>query len=227
MPRPKGSKNLKLRSDNGMSRKQICSRGHDTFITGRYNSGNCKICDTEYQRNNYVAHPILKKQFCIHGHDIRICGRDKNGGCKDCIKEFYLMHKKEIIQRNNEREKERMKIDPIYKLAKQLRHRLREAIKHNYKTGSSVKDLGCSLDFLKQYIEYKFYNKMAWNNWGPCWELDHIVALWKFDLTDREQLLKAVNYKNLQPLTIEDHTKKSIRDRREYFEHAKQKGKKK
>jgi hypothetical protein len=53
---------------------------------------------------------------------------------------------------------------------------------------------------------------MTWDNWGKIWELDHIVPLWKFDLTNREQFLKADNYTNLQPLTIEDHKKKTANE---------------
>jgi len=53
------------------------------------------------------------------------------------------------------------------------------------------------------------------SNWGEVWELDHIKELHTFDLTDRDQFLKACNYMNLQPLTIEDHKKKTRGDNNE------------
>ena len=65
----------------------------------------------------------------------------------------------------------------------------------------------------KPYIESKFYGDMTWDNWGTVWELDHIVALHLFDLTNRKQFLKAINYKNLQPLTKSDHLKKTLKER--------------
>ena len=73
------------------------------------------------------------------------------------------------------------------------------------KSGSAVKDLGCSVEFLKKYLEDQFTKGMSWSNYGRiegirCWEIDHIKALANFDLTDLEQFLMAVNYKNLQPL---------------------------
>lgn len=40
---------------------------------------------------------------------------------------------------------------------------------------------------------------MSWDNWGE-WHLDHVLELALFDLTDREQFLKAVHYTNYQPL---------------------------
>ena len=56
-------------------------------------------------------------------------------------------------------------------------YRLISAIKGNFKSGSAVKDLGCSIDFLKQYLEVKFYGKMSWDNYGIHWVIDHIIPL--------------------------------------------------
>lgn len=106
-------------------------------------------------------------------------------------------------------EKEKLAKDPEFKLKKALRARLKKAIKGNYKTGSAVRDAGASMDFVRNYIESKFYGEMTWENWGPYWQLDHIKSLATFDLMDREQFLKAVHYTNLQPLTVEDHRKKT------------------
>ena len=44
------------------------------------------------------------------------------------------------------------------KISCNLRSRLRIAIKNNYKYGSAVRDLGCSIEEFKIYIEQKFYN---------------------------------------------------------------------
>lgn len=84
------------------------------------------------------------------------------------------------------------------------------AIKNDYKAGSAVKDLGCSIQEFKIYIESKFLPGMTWDNWGiNTWHLDHIISLSSFDLTIREELLKAVHYTNLQPLWAKDNIKKS------------------
>ena len=85
-----------------------------------------------------------------------------------------------------------------------MRDRLRKVVSGKVKAGSSVSDLGCSVEFLKKHIESQFTEGMSWDNRGE-WELDHIKPLAKFDLTDREQFLEAVNYKNIQPLWLVDN----------------------
>jgi hypothetical protein len=108
--------------------------------------------------------------------------------------------------------KNRIQTDPLYRLRVRLRTRIKMAIKKNLKQGSTIKDLGCSIEFLKKYLESKFYSNMTWSNWGKVWQLDHVKRLADFDLTNREQLLKAVHYTNLQPLTVEDHRKKTTKE---------------
>jgi hypothetical protein len=104
----------------------------------------------------------------------------------------------------------KLKTDINFKIACGLRRRLRSATKRNFKSGSAVKDLGCTIEFLKQHIESLFKPGMNWDNWGTRgWHIDHIIPLCKFDLTDREQLLKACHYTNLQPLWAKDNLSKN------------------
>jgi len=104
----------------------------------------------------------------------------------------------------------RRKTDIQFKLSHNLRVRLISAIKGNYKVGSAVKDLGCSVEELKSYIESKFQPGMSWDNWTKDgWHIDHIKPLSSFDLTDRNKLLEACHYTNLQPLCTTDNIIKS------------------
>lgn len=85
------------------------------------------------------------------------------------------------------------------KLAHNLRARLRLALLNEQKVGSAIQDLGCSIEYFKQYLEFQFKNGMTWDNYGE-WHIDHTKPLASFDLTNREQFLKACHYTNLQPL---------------------------
>lgn len=92
--------------------------------------------------------------------------------CKVCRKEKYFINKKNILeyhkvyyknnkdlvkQKTRNYEKEKYHSNYLHKLRKILRARLRLALKNNQKTGSAVKDLGCTVKELKNYLETKFY----------------------------------------------------------------------
>ena len=63
---------------------------------------------------------------------------------------------------------------------------------------------------LKEHIEKQFVDGMSWDNWAlDGWHIDHIKPLASFDLTDRQQLLEACHYTNLQPLWAKDYLSKS------------------
>ena len=129
---------------------------------------------------------------------------------KDRIKEkdkiYYESNKDKIFSYY----KNRLKTDIQYKLRHNLRARLKLAINNNQKIGSAVKDLGCTISELKSYLESKFQPEMTWDNWAlDGWHIDHIKPLVGFDLTDRNQLLEACHYTNLQPLWATDNLIKS------------------
>lgn len=103
----------------------------------------------------------------------------------------------------------RRQTDVGYKLANNLRSRLNRAIRRGQKAGSAVRDLGCTIEELKYYVELQFQPGMTWENWGrTSWHLDHIKPLAAFDLTKREQFIEACHYTNLQPLLALDNLRK-------------------
>ena len=105
----------------------------------------------------------------------------------------------------------RWNTDTQYRLAMQLRTRLRRAVEGSWKSGSAVADLGCSIAELKLHLERQFDANMTWENYGTYWHIDHVLPLAHFDLTDREQFLRAVHWSNLQPLYWRDNLVKKDR----------------
>ena len=98
------------------------------------------------------------------------------------------------------------------RLGQNLRVRLVMAIRRGSKAGSAVKDLGCSVAELKEYLELKFQSGMTWDNYGTEWHIDHVRPLANYDLADREVLKQLVHYTNLQPLWAADNIKKSNKE---------------
>jgi len=121
---------------------------------------------------------------------------------------YYQDNKESISKWQTTYERNRRRDNIQRRLSCNLRTRLYCAITRGSKAGSAVKDLGCSIDELKQHLESKFQEGMTWDNYG-AWHIDHVKPLASFDLTDRDQFLEACHYTNLQPLWAEDNLKKS------------------
>jgi len=133
--------------------------------------------------------------------------------CKDCRhgrkvdlgKTFFEKNKDEIYAKR----RERIKTDPIYKMANLLRTRLSLAIKRKKwnRISSFRKYIGCDLETLKSYIESKFKPGMTWENHTlKGWHIDHIVPLSSAKTV--KELEKLCHYKNLQPLWYHENISK-------------------
>lgn len=137
--------------------------------------------------------------------------RDNNPDkIREIKKKEYLKNKDKYSKRRKIYENNKLKTDPYFKFMHQLRCRLRIAIKNKYKSGSAVNDIGCSSKEAYDYISSKFKDGMSWENYGK-WHIDHIKPLSSFNLENREEFLKAVNYTNLQPLWAKDNLSKGNR----------------
>jgi len=168
----------------------------------KHNSEYLKNYHKKYNNENEKKRSDYHKQYRSKNKD-KIANRDKL---------YYEKHKYDdsFKERRFTYYEKKLKNNIFFKLSKSLRVRLHHAIKNNYKTGSAVRDLGCSIEELKTYLESKFQPGMSWDNWSTRgWHIDHIIPLSSFDLTNREELLKACHYTNLQPLWAVDNLKKS------------------
>lgn len=121
-------------------------------------------------------------------------------------KNYYDKNKKFIINKQCIYRKTNIQA----KIRNNLRRRFSLSIKNNWKFGSAIKDLGCSIDFFKTYIESKWIQGMSWNNYGQ-WHFDHIKPLSSFDLTKREEIILACHYTNIQPLWAKDNLSKGAK----------------
>ncbi len=130
--------------------------------------------------------------------------------------EYQKNNRQSVYERQRKWVKKKRETDSNYKIKVNLRRRLNKALRGQVKSGSAIKDLGCTVEFFKDWISEKFTNEMTWENYGTVWHIDHITPLSCFDLSVRQQVLKAVHYTNLQPLLASENIRKGGANRKEY-----------
>lgn len=158
--------------------------------------GSCKDCCLISKKAKYLVNSdVIKhkmKIYYVENKDIIQCRQ----------KQYNLKNR---IKRNNYSNKKRQE-DVNFRLRIALRNRFNLAIKRCSKSGSAVRDLGCTIDHLKTHLESKFEPWMNWDNYGKydstrkTWNIDHIRPLSGFNLSNRKELLEACNWNNLQPM---------------------------
>ena len=78
------------------------------------------------------------------------------------------------------------------------------------KNNTTMELTGCSVIFLKGYLEAKFKDGMNWSNHG-LWHIDHIKPCISFNLLDENEQKACFHYSNLQPLWASENLSKSCK----------------
>ena len=131
--------------------------------------------------------------------------------------EYSQAYEQAYRERRKELHEIKQATDVQYRLRRALRARLKQAMKHGWKTGSAIEDLGCSVLALKVYLEAQFLPGMTWDNFGrldasaSTWQIDHYHPLSGFDLTNSRQVREACHFSNLRPMWALDNRRKGNR----------------
>ncbi len=180
-------------------------------------SSECKSCHLKAKKQVYRKDPEKFRQRSIHNRrENSEYLQEYNKQYRKDNPEYIAKLNKNWCENNRERVNKKsrewqnwkMRTDLDFRLRSLLRQRLYKAVRGRYRSGSAVRDLGCSIVFLKQHLKSQFQEGMSWDNYGSEWEIDHIKPLSLFDLSDRTQLLRACNWQNLQPLWVFDNRSK-------------------
>jgi len=104
--------------------------------------------------------------------------------------------------------KEKRLRDPLFKLKGNIRNLIKNTIKNQgfTKKSKTYGILGCTFDQFKMWIENKFIEGMAWENYG-LWEYDHIIPV--DSAYSEDDIIRLNHYTNFQPLWKKDNRKKS------------------
>jgi hypothetical protein len=162
-----------------------------------------------------------KKKYKEYYHRPEVKARYEEYRNQPEVKERYeeyrnqpeaIERKKQLGQENahirNERLRERYKSDDKYHLTALIRSRLQKALQRN-KINSSFDYLGCDIDFLKKWLEFRFDDSMTWSNMGTVWHVDHIIPVYSFDFNNERNKIICFHWTNLQPLSAKENLSKN------------------
>lgn len=168
----------------------------------------CKVCISSKKSKHYYQNRISmleKKRDYWEKNKSKISPTRKK-----YMDSYTKENKSRLSAYHKDWAHERRQNDVEFRIKENLRSRLRMALKKNLKTGSAIRDLGCSVGALKSHLENQFQPGMSWENYGE-WHIDHIVPLSAFDLTNEEEHKKACHYSNLQPLWEGENLRKGAK----------------
>lgn len=136
--------------------------------------------------------------------------REKNIEVLNAKKKIWYLEKGLEHKKAWER---KMKSNVGHVTTKRLRGRIYMALKKGIKSESTIKLLGCSVDYFKSYFESLFTEGMSWDAYmrGEI-HIDHIRPCKKFNLTKPSEQRECFNYKNLQPLWRLDNLRKGTKE---------------
>lgn len=186
-----------FRKDNGKYREQcIECRKEQNKIYRIKNQDKIKTRNKKKYAENAEEQKIkLKEYYKLNSDKIKVR-----------TLEYYKKNKTKIGEARRKYTKERLKIDPLFKITRNLRNRLWVCLNRNdwKKDTNFAKYIGLKdQNELKTYIESLFEPGMTWENYGKTFHIDHIVPL--NGAKTEEELYKLYHYTNLRPLWSKDN----------------------
>jgi hypothetical protein len=138
-------------------------------------------------------------------------------------KTYNKAHRKEI----SAKEKERRETDPNFKLRKDMRDYIKYIIlnygttNQNERFEQAMSLIDCEIQFVRDWIEHQFDDKMTWENQSEYWHFDHIKPVSSFNLVNEDELKLCFHWSNLQPLEKTKNMKKSKKIDQELIDNKK------
>jgi len=181
----------------------------------------CNDCRKEYRKN--ASAQIKEKQHLYYNNNKQILTeknkeyRAKNKEeitqqrkeyrNRDEVKQHIKLKQKEYLPIRKKKIKERRKTDLNFKLSEILRSKIHKMLNNRDKSHSNY--VGCDLSWLKAWFEFRFDDKMNWENFGSYWQIDHILPINRFDFKNEIEQKICFHWTNLQPLSSLENRQKS------------------
>ena len=168
----------------------------------------CRTCDSQakkqYRQEYKEKVKVTRKQNY----------QENKEKVKEYNKQYYQENKKKVIERAIEYIKEKLKINPKFKLDHNMSRAICQSLKQKGLSKREIgweKAVGYTKEQLKEHLEKQFDDKMTWENQGTYWHVDHIKpkSLFEYDSIDHPEFKKCWSLDNLQPLEAKENIRKS------------------
>lgn len=141
--------------------------------------------------------------------------------CMDCWKPSVVTKERQKEYEARYKSKYPEKLKAKYKkqgqrLQKRIKDRLRARITSalssiNYKkSDKTIEYLGCSISYLKKWLEFQFTEGITWENYNE-WHIDHVTPCESFDLSNKDEQTNCFNWSNLRPCLIRENLSKGAK----------------
>jgi hypothetical protein len=186
-----------------------------TNVDGK--QGSCKGCFLKKNREHSQIPEVKARHRELH--------RTPEAKARKNARQKEFRQIPEVKARNNERQrtpegrairrkwhKKRYHNDPLFRFACNMRRRVLLGLKGQNKSEKTEWYLDCTFEEAWETdLVPKFRYPMTRENLGEVWEVDHIIPVGSFDLSDPEQVKACFHHSNLQPLFI--HENRAKRDK--------------
>lgn len=202
--------------------RNLAARSVEKRITGsvEMGSGLCRQCGNSLPANRAGARFCNKTCRGLSQRGVKQTDERKARANKSRLdKRLQRLDRKHEIDKEQEMKSRQAVADASRRIRQRLLNKKLRSIlcaalsrvkaRGGKKCGKTVEMLGCSIDDLRIYLENLFSPGMSWQNHGTKWEVDHIMPLARFDLTNSIHVQMAVRYTNLQPLWIHENAAKA------------------
>jgi hypothetical protein len=198
-----------------------CKTKDNVILSYKYR---CRECETKIQRERRIRQKEEEPEKYYKKLEDHYNRRKEH---KQNIAKEYLSKPENREKRNKYLRKykaDRRLNDHNYKLFENHRKKIWKSLTN--KSNSSKELLGCDIENYVNWITYTMSDEMTWDNYGTYWNIDHLVPVNTFDITNPDEAKKAFNWKNTWAMIASKNFSKRIKIiPEELIEHKKVLGK--
>ena len=148
----------------------------------RVKRGECKDCERSYGRQYNEEHHDIRQKWTDEHKERRV----------ELAADWYQKNKPKICEKRKCRYNE----DACFR----IHHICKTQLQNHIRKIKSTDDyIGTKCERVANWLETNFTDEMQWDNHGTVWDIDHVIPISKWDLSDQKQVEMCFNWKNISP----------------------------